>query len=99
MPGDNLSMERKMMKLTVCVFAGALSAAATVAVAETAPTSNARGIATPAAADPAVRASVMATVERGLRASQQQSGQRAARGSLIGRTVAATAAKTQAPAK
>ena len=80
-----------MTKLTVCVVAAALSAAATVAIAQTAPTTNDRGMAIPSAADPAVRDSVMATVKAAPAASQKSDQGEA--------QAAAPAAKVEAPTK
>ena len=92
-----------MTKLMVYVVAAALSAAATVAIAQTAPTTNDRGMAAPSAADPAVRARVLATVNAA-QAARQQSGQGGATpGSLIGPRTAAVSstpvAKAKAPTK
>jgi hypothetical protein len=60
-----------MTKLTVCVVVAALSSAATVAIAQTAPTTNDQEMAAPAAADPAVRAKVMDSVKAAPAASQR----------------------------
>jgi hypothetical protein len=54
-------MERQMTKFMISAVAVVLSAAATAAMAQSAPNAESRQMATPNAADPAVRAAVMAS--------------------------------------
>jgi hypothetical protein len=59
--GSKLSMERKMTKLVTSAVVVILTAAVTAAMAQPAPSAESRQMASPNAADPAVRAAVMAS--------------------------------------
>jgi len=90
-----------MRNLTVCVIAAGLFGAATVTMAQTASTES--GIASPTAADPAVRARVMASAKAEPAATQRSSQAGATPGSLIGPAIAVASSipvtKTGAPEK
>lgn len=90
-----------MRNLAVCVVAAGLFGAAGAAVAQTASTNS--GIASPTAADPAVRARVMASVKAAPAPSQRSDQAGATPGSLIGPAIAVASSipvtKATAPEK
>jgi hypothetical protein len=94
-------METEMRSLRICVVAAVLFGVATVAMAQTASTES--GIASPTAADPAVRARVMASVKATTAANRRGSQAGATPGSLIGPAIAAASSipvtKARAPEK
>ena len=97
----SLSRKTEMRNLMVCSVAASIFGAATVAIAQTASTDW--RIASPTAADPAVRARVMASAKAAPAATQRSGQAGATPGSLIGPPIAVASGipvtKARAPEK